>query len=537
MSDTTTLGGVFSPTWQEAIVGHMIKDKYFFIKCIEQLRFNWFQNPEIGFLFKTMQEFHKEHERQPNQKELTEVIFQKNALVTMSTANSYIAKIPIVLASAASIGMDVMSRDMTGWIKIVKFKEAIVKSTDMYNKRDYKEAISLVNTEIKDIQRASFEANDSVDFTDGVEFFKHRKEEVKDCLTIGHPAFDELLKKGSALENFGQMQDLSKIRENEGLVKKTQGGLVKGDSTIIIGPTNSGKTTTVISVIVSNILMGKDVLYITHEQKWEDLKTKIFSCILKTQTNAIENVDPETIRIAGGMFKRRLTYIPWIKSGKMYVEMVIARINAEQEKRIAETGKGYDLLVVDYPGKTKSTGTGSKVAAWEGLDAVYDQYINLCIEHRFHGIFPAQTNREGYRKAKDSKDHELVDMDNVGGSFGIVQKADNVITLNRFVSLDGSHSVIVFNIVKSRNAETGTRYASVADLAVNRTHGFGQNWKIFGPKDIVSEGQIDAAFFQTQRENNIYKQITPPELMGNPPEPPKPGETNLDTVPMEIKNP
>lgn len=537
MSDSITLGGVFSPTWQEAIVGHMIKDKYFFIKCIEQLRYNWFQNPEIGFLFKTMQEFHKEHERQPNEKELDAVIFQKNALVSMSNANSYRAKISIALASAASIGMDVMSKDMTGWIKIVKFKEAIVKSTDMYNKRDYKEAIDLVNLEIKDIQKASFETNDSVNFTDGIDFFKNRKEEIKDCLTIGHPAFDELLKKGSSLVNLGTSQDNFKFKEKKFICQETNGGLVRGDSTIIIGPSNSGKTTTVITIIVSNLFNNKSVLYITHEQKWEDLKSKIFSCLLSTEINSIESVHPDKIAAAGLKCHKHLTYIPWIKSGKMYAENVIARINAEQEKRIAETGKGYDLLVVDYPGKTKSLTVSSKSSSWESIDAVYDQYINLCIEHRFHGIFPAQTNREGYKKSRDSSDNQLVDMDSVGGSFGIVQKADNVITLNRFTSIDGKHSVMVFNIVKSRTAETGMRYASVADFSINRTHGFGNNWKTFTSKEIVAEGTIDSAFFQTNRENAMYKAVTPDDgTLGNPADPESKNDIDSQIV-MEVKKP
>lgn len=504
MAEAITLGEVFSSTWQEAIVGHMLKNKHFFIKCSEHLKFNWFQNPEIGYLFKTIQEFHSTEGRPPTEKELEGVIFQKNGLITMSVANSYNAKIAISLASSVNIGLDKLTKDMTGWLRVVKLKETIIESTDMYNKRDYTKAIGLVNAKIAEIQRTTFEDDDSVIWDDGVEFFKNRKEENKDCLSIGHPAFDELLKRGSSKSDFGLAQDKVNRPEDTIVAMQSNGGLVKGDSTIIIGPSNSGKTTTVISVIVANVLCRKDVLYITHEQKWEDLKSKLFSCFLAKNIPDISNVADKVLNAAGAQFTKHLTYIPWIKSNKMFVEHVIARINQEQEKRIASHGKGYDLLVVDYPGKTKSLGSNSKGSVWESVDAVYDQYINLCIEHRFHGIFPAQTNREGYKISKDATDLRLVDMDNVGGSFGIVQKADNVITLNRFTSLMGNASVMVFNIVKSRTAETGYRFGSVADFGINRTHGFGQNWQVFGPTQIISEQNIDSAFFKSANEIKTF---------------------------------
>ncbi len=513
MTDQIVLGGKFTSLWQEAIVGHMLNGGSFLVKCVSLLDMHWFQAADVGFIFGQIVEFYNRYKKSPTKGELEGIIFNKKNMV-YNEALPFQNKLNSCIIASKQIGIDVLSADMTSWIKMVMFKGALVRSGDMFNKQQHESAIEWVNKELKAINQASFDDARSVNWRETSEFKKTRAVEFTGCLTIGHPIFDNMFREGAVDPE--KYKEAGKDPYGLNKLQTTQGGLVRGDSTIIIGPPNSGKTSTVISIIAANIMLEKKVLYVTHEQKWEDIMNKMYCCLTGFDTNTV--VRPEnTVKLdfMADKLDSFLTYIPWIKTGKMYAEDVIAEIVQAQElmkNKPGGDGTGYDLLVVDYPAKTKSKAlNGNKNSLWEDIDNVYDQYVNLCLEHRFHGIFPAQTNREGFKIARDASDGRLVDMGDVGGAFSIVQKADNVITLNRFYAPNAKKALMVFNMVKSRSNSTGKRFASETDFACSRTHGFNLSSGVFTQSEPVTDDLAEQRVF-----GNI-KEVKAVEAMGAKP--------------------
>jgi hypothetical protein len=154
------------------------------------------------------------------------------------------------------------------------------------------------------------------------------------------------------------------------------------------------------------------------------------------------------------------------------VEDVEPLIRRKQEDLAARNnGKGYDLLVCDYPAKlTTKLANGGHMSKRNVDEIVYGYFVQLALEYGFHNLLAIQTNREGSKVNKGQKDeHRLLVMEDVHESYGVMQEATNVITLNRDpVAKARQH--MTFHIDKSRSSETGFAVVARTDFGRARTH-------------------------------------------------------------------
>ncbi len=452
----------FSEKQQDAIIGWMVKDRKFFIRCVTLLEKGYFTSPFNGEIFKVASDWYNQYGHPPSKEELK----GKFNLVHHDTFRKYHDRIEMCATTTGDFRLDGLSHLMTGWMKTVKLQHSIQESGRLFNKRDFSGAVRWIEKKIAEIRNTTFESDSRVSFNDTDVFFTNRKEVMDDCLTIGNPHFDKLLREGAIKKDADMSNALPSYWTN--------GGLVKGDTTIILGPSNAGKTTTLTSIIIPNILNKKYILYFTHEQKWEDIKTKLFMNACRATMEELESpsdVMRERLARFGKMLDEYLVYVPWVKSGDMWVESVINEITLQQEILMSTKGRHFDMLIDDYPGKLKSREMKGRTS-WEELDYVYDQFVVAAAEWRFHGILPVQTNREGYKVNRgDHSDGRVIDQADAAGSFGIMQKADNVITLNRSPS-EQAEGFMRFFISKSRTKEAQTTFATKTDFARSCTHGY-----------------------------------------------------------------
>lgn len=467
---------VFSERQQDAIIGLMLKDSHFFVRCVALLKHTWFTSPINGELFVMCQTHFDKYKRPPTDSELKSTLNITHA----NNYRKYYDRIDQCAVTCRDFGKDFMSVEMTGWMKMVQMKESLQGAAEIFNKKDWSAALVWIDKKIAEVKQTSFISDKKVSFTDSVEFLMSRDLEHQDCLTIGHPDFDKLLREGAGKPDANRNSVYAK--------DWTYGGLVKGDSTMILGPSNSGKTTTLTSIIMPNVINGKHVLYFTHEQKWEDIKVKLLMNACKATITELKNPDDglkNRIKFMSNFLEEYLVYVPWIKTGDMYVESVMAEINMQQEILWSKKGVKFDMLVDDYPAKLKSQQFKGK-AIYEEIDYVYDQFVTMATEHRFHAILPVQTNRDGYKTNRgDAQEERVIDQADAAGSFGTMQKADNVISLNRKPS-DQQVNHMRFYISKSRTQRAQTMFVSKTDFARSMTHGIGLDC-MSEERDISSE--------------------------------------------------
>lgn len=487
----------FDELWQDAMVGYMFKEYSFFLRCRKFLKPEWFQNPITSEIVNKLFSLYDKIsvKRLVTKAEVEGALAQIH--IEPQVMSQYRTKLTMINTATENVGLDILAKDMTSWIRIVKLHNSITESANLFNKREYDKVPEWLKGKIQDIMQTSFEKDDKVDFTDAVEFFEKRDEILNDCCTIGHPDFDEILRKGCKLSAAGSINPFD-------LRKLTVGSLVKGDTTVLIGATNSGKTSSIISIVNSNLSMGKDVLLITHEQTSEEIKAKVFQnmCGFDNAKLGSLKLDPEAakkVQMAGHFINKHLDYISYTVPGEMFVENVINIITLYQERRIAVSGRGFDLVVVDYPGKLKSKIYQNRHSSgWEEQSYVYDQFMIAARHFRFHILLPCQTNRDGFKANRDGD--RQVDLGDVAGAFATVQGADNVIIINRSDS-DKATGRIRYVLAKSRLSATGSTFVSKTDLSRSRTHGLTLASTIIAPGLTMDEQTLMNIF--DQQTNSI----------------------------------
>lgn len=461
----------FTEQWQDAILGYSLKNYEFFLGIKTYVDPRWFEKPYNQELARQLFDLHSAVQRPITVEELKNRIRQIHA-VDNNAFRAYTTQIDQCLNMTDHVGLDLLSRDMTAWIRMVKVRNLLVSAEQLYNKQQYGEAASTIERSIKDVNSTTFMADDAVSFKDPVAFLHKKELELKECLTLGHPDFDELVR-GKSKPDYSALSG----RDYYDLSNLTYGGLVRGDTTVLIGPSNAGKTSSIITIIAANVKMRRKVLFIAHEQKRDDLKTRILSsyCNMNKDELGVASVsdkDRSILEVGAAEIDKYLTYIHHMKPTEMYAENVVAMIERRQEQMKAQTGSGYDLLVVDYPGKLRLKHMmGSKISKYEIIGEVYNMFFGLAGHYNFHTILPVQTNREGMKANKGDSEH-MVDMDHVAESISIVQAADNVISINRS-NQNEQDKVIKYYLAKCRLNTKGTVFVSETRFDRCRSHGLG----------------------------------------------------------------
>lgn len=448
--------GDFSITFfeaqQDALLGHLVDNKDFFLQVSPHLKPEYFSGKFNQKIYKAKLAFFVEFDRQP---EFNELMCVREFLVEDDkTKRAIHSQMLTCRVQSTQHKLDVITAKVTGFVQSCMFKTAHKQATKYYNAEKVLEAFKVVKSAMQDIERVSFTKGMEASFEDMSSLIHQQKHERVQGLTFGIRALDERLDPDAP-----------------------GGALLRGDTTVLLAPTNVGKTTCMITVAAHNIKQQKDVLFITHEGRPEDIQMKVLCSMLDISRSELFKriADPEWWKIYAfdlEAIKRYLTYIPYNKAG-MTVEEVIPVIRTYQEKRIMQKGKGYDLLIDDYPAKL-STQQASKgqLQKRHTDDLVYGQFVQLGLEYKFHNLLAVQTNRAGsqlnFALGKKPEDR-LLRMEDVQESWGIMTGATNVISINRD-QMAIARGRVGYHVCKSRSSDTGWTVVCNSNYAHALTH-------------------------------------------------------------------
>lgn len=421
-----------------------------------------------------------------------------------------------------------LTSQMTAWKRIVKMRTGIEQGTQLFNKKQFDKAQSYLNNLSSELNQISFDSGGKVELGRGLDHLKSRQEDRTSACTMGHEKFDEMLLEGASIPS----SEWDKGVPCFDIRKRTKGGLLPGEVTVLMGPSNSGKSSAVISIIKANMEMGKKVLFVVCEMTSDQILDKLYMNItgrtmkeLSSHSMGVPGADQvkKEIIAADDIMLKNLTYIHHVKPGQMYAEDVIDRVLiAQQEmrtrnynerqalrKKITELGKmtdeieqklmkqdeenrGYDLVVVDYPGKLQSRNMiGKKVGTHDEQHNVYNQFVVTAEAEKFHAVLPVQTNREGFKTAnEEGGENRMLTQSDIANSFGIATVAANFITINRSPE-DKAKGIIRFYIDKSRTNATGGTFISKTDLGRSRTHDVRLECLVLGIGHSATSEEVD----------------------------------------------
>jgi hypothetical protein len=445
----------FEPKQQDAIFGYALLERTFMMQIKDRVKSNWFIDSWTGKAYDGLCKFYDRYGHEPKSDDelfLSEEFFVLPPLERTKVKNAIMR----ARLETQHYSLDVLKGALTGWLKSRIYHQYVSQSATLFNARKFTAAEGILGQAVKELQEVSFEGKPPADWSNPAQLVQTIESISANALTLGHPLMDRLLN-----------PDCKK------------GSLLPGDSTVLLAPTNIGKTTCKITVAVANLLQGKTVIFITHEGRKVDIQEKIWQCLLKVTKQTFRKMalsdDPNvksTVLEVAKLLSKNLVYIDYQKPGTT-VEEVVSVVRQHQQRQKSMTGAGFDLFMNDYPAILSAEGMANLRSERRHKDAyVYRYLIDYAGEQGMHGFYSAQTNREGSKKNKKSdpdKQNQLVQLEDIQETYEITNSATNLITVNRSPS-DQARGIISYLYGKSRSSETNIVITCQSNFACARTH-------------------------------------------------------------------
>jgi KaiC/GvpD/RAD55 family RecA-like ATPase len=498
-------------TSQSALLGHLLTNSQFFTQAYQKIQPNWFRNPYHARLYSILCSYYKEKDFYPTLQEFR--IYRGFDGLDGAEKKRLELELGVCLNNTQKIRLEGLVNELTMWMHSRILQDQIVRASNAWNKGRYDIAASCLAEAAKAYNETRFNEGEAVRFTEAKTWLSKAETDTTNTLTTGLRLLDRGL-----IELTPKQEKERELAKAKGVpYEKEPGGLQIRDTTILLAPSNTGKTTTLITIARHNIYAGKSVLFMTHEGAPEDIRIKMLcAAIGKTRGEIMEMYKTEegfnTIDKATKVLEAFMVYVPFNKAG-MKVEDVVPIIRRYQEERAAKNGgKGFDLLVSDYPAKlTTEMASKGNLSTRHIQEVVYENYVQLALEYGFHSLLAIQTNREasrvnsGHYDGKNNSDHRLLTMEDVAESWGPMTSASNVITLNRSPTAK-LRDRITFYIAKSRTSQTGLAVAAKSrfDQSLSHAEEFGAT-AYYGTKtmeEVVDDALRD--FRNTLIPNDVY---------------------------------
>ena len=443
---------------QSSVIGWIIKSQEFAYKCKQFIKAEMFNDSYHQQIYTKTIEFLNEYKIVPSIESLSN-IFYLNKEYTVFKQKIYDCE-----AQTKNFPLSYLSKEINTWIQLNIYKKSLHKSIEAYQKNQDEILKVVFNKTLEEISTVKFNGNLEYQFGNPIEDLELSNKQKQNSVTTGLKELDNLL----------------------------GGGLFRGEHTVLIAPSNSGKTTVCINFVYHNIMQNKYCLFLTHEMTANTIVNRIRQRMLyKTYPDYLQMIansqelEKELLLKCESRLIKYLTYIPYNKAGGIYVEDIVDIIKQKNIELFNKEGKYYDLIVDDYPGKLVSQTMKNYKEIRHSLRFVYEQFHQMALEFNCHAVSPVQTNRDGYKRNKNrEKNDDFLGGEDIGEAFAIVQDADNAITINRSVE-DQNSEVMTFFIDKTRSSSSRNALEVKTDFSrcISHDQRLQDNYLANKPKD------------------------------------------------------
>lgn len=284
---------------------------------------------------------------------------------------------------------------------------------------------------------------------------------IKSCGTPNAPMDSDFAQRMSDAESFtfddgiglDFMKDMGKIREeavkNEILIKTgmttldemLNGGFHEKSLSLILSPTNVGKTLIMCSLATNCMNNGYKVLYVTFEDSELKIGARVMQNLCDVSQNQLrlmsDNEYEKTQKKFENLVKGRLIIKEYPEDTKN--AMNIKSLLKDLKMKIKFEP---DIIFIDYIGCMIPNGRNDNWNTNTTLAKVSSQVRAISQEFGMPIISGAQTNRGGL-------DNEEFSLSNVADSYGSVMKADFILGVSQTQEMQEQH-LYMFDVKKTR---------------------------------------------------------------------------------------
>jgi len=266
------------------------------------------------------------------------------------------------------------------------------------------------------------------------------------------------------------------------LNKITNGGLVKKSITVLLAGTGVGKSLFMCHMAAHNLMMGKNVLYITMEMSEERIAERIDANLMNIPINQIKELSQDSY---GAKIKR----IAKKTQGKLIIkEYPTGSAHSGHFRHLInelKTKKNFvpDIIYIDYLNLCSSfrAKSNNNINSYTMVKMITEELRGLAIEFNLPVVTATQVNRGGM----GSSDIELTD---VSESVGITHTADLMFALISTEELDDMEQVLIKQLKNRYNDLNYYRKFVIGiDKSKMRLYDVEQN----AQDDIINAGSKD----------------------------------------------
>ena len=403
---------------ENAIFGNLVYNEEYARKCIPFLKEEYFTSQDQKTVFRLIKEYVDKYNAFPSKEALAIDLSNKDGISEETFKNS----------KELIAGLSVDTETKIEWLldQTEKFCQdkavynAIMSSIQLLDDKKTVEGKGSIPKILSDALGVSFDTHIGHDFLEDSEErfdFYHRKEEKI--------PFD--------LEYFNKI---------------TKGGLPKKTLNICLAGTGVGKSLFMCHCAASNLVNGKNVLYITMEMAEEKIAERIDANLLDTPVDQLALLPKDA-------YDKKVQRVRSKTSGKLIVKeyptACAGSANFRHLLNELKLKKNFvpDIIYIDYLNICMSSRikNGANVNSYTLVKAIAEELRGLAVEFNVPVVSATQTTRSGYSNSD-------LGLEDTSESFGLPATADFMFGIHTNEKLEGFSQIMVKQL-KNRYNDPG----------------------------------------------------------------------------------
>jgi replicative DNA helicase len=310
------------------------------------------------------------------------------------------------------------------------------------------------------------------------------------------------------LENVDERYDFYHRKEDriefdiELLNTVTKGGLPKKSLNIILAGTGVGKSLAMCHFAATNLMHGKNVLYITMEMAEERIAERIDANLLDATIDDI-NVMPKDV------FEKRVGRLKGRTTGKLIIkEYPTASAGSGHFRHLLgelKTKKNFipDIIYIDYLNICMSARLkgGQNINSYTYVKAIAEELRGLAVEFNVPIVSATQTTRSGFTNSD-------IGLEDTSESFGLPATADFMIALISTEELEQLNQIMIKQL-KNRWGDPNTNKRFV--IGIDRSKMRFYNVESSAQTDLVDDTPVMSNSHFGERWDEEEKDATLPK--------------------------
>lgn len=457
---TTNTLAHYGHSFQNKLVYLLLEDRIFSDRCIEILKPEFFEFKYLQWFSEKIFEYKKKYKTHPTKETFESIIKSTNidnVLLQKQISDYYSSFNQLALAE----DKEFVKAESLDFSRKQRLHEGILQAAQLLKTNSFDEIKSVIDNALK----AGAEIEPGHDYLK--DFEKRYVDNVRFPISTGWDKLDEI----------------------------TSGGIGRGEYSIIMGASGSGKTKLMTYMAAAALKKGHNVVFYTLELKPEIIGKWFDACLTGIPFDELKDHKAEVLEkvkdVKGNLI---IKFYPKKSASIITIRNHLSKIKSQ--------GFNPDLVVLDYLDLLKSVGQRKELR--HEIGETYDEFEALNQELNTAGITGSQLNKIGFQA-------DVVDMSHMSEAFN--KNFGSYLTLGLTRSNDDKvNNTAKLSVCKNRNGPDGivfNLFMDPANVDIKILDLYDPNLAKLEMVDVEEEKRRLKAKYQKFKANGVISGVKP----------------------------